>query len=79
MQTLVFLETVEHRFVFDPASPPLPVNATAQARAYQVARAEVPDTDLVAAVWKVPAGAVMQVPESCARKLVALGYAAPEA
>ncbi|MGU3539963.1 hypothetical protein [Methylobacterium sp. A54F] len=75
MKIIRMTETVEHRFVFDPATPPVPVNDLARLRAYEVARAEISETDLVGAVWKVPAGAEIRVPDRCADKIVTLGYA----
>lgn len=70
-----FTETVEHRFVHAADAAPVALNDLAKSRAYPIATAEIPDTDLIATVWKVPLGAEMAVPDRCADKLVALGYA----
>ncbi len=75
MKDVRFTTTVEHRFVHDKDEVITPHNDVAALGAREVARAEIHDTDLVGAVWKVPEGAEMQVPDKCADKLVALGYA----
>lgn len=67
---------IEHRFVHEAHEAPVPLNAIAQARAYPVLDSHpLPDTDLLTTVWKVPEGAEMSLPEKCANKLIALGYA----
>lgn len=69
---------IEHRFIHEAHEAPVPLNAVAQVRAYQVLDSHpLPDTDLLASVWKVPEGAEMSLPDKCADKLVALGYAGP--
>lgn len=75
MKAVRFLMTIEHRFVHDKDEAITPHNDVAALGAREVARAEIHETDLVGAVWKVPEGAEMSVPDKCAAKLVALGYA----
>lgn len=75
MKAVRFTETVEHRFVHDKDEAVTPHNDIAALGAREVARAEIHDTDLVGAVWKVPEGAEMSVPDKCADKLIKLGYA----
>jgi|GEM_PF-3105451 len=67
---------IEHRFVYEAADVPVPLNDLAKALSRPVTDAhEIPDTDLLSAVWKVPNGAEMSLPDKCAAKLIALGYA----
>ncbi|WP_267355569.1 MULTISPECIES: hypothetical protein [unclassified Methylobacterium] len=75
MKAVRFTMTVEHRFIHDKDEAVTPHNDVATTSAREVARAEIPETDLVGAVWKVPEGAEMSVPDKCAAKLIALGYA----
>lgn len=76
MKAVRFTETVEHRFVHDEADPIRALNDTGTL-AREVGRCPIAETTLVGAVWKVPAGAEMSVPDRCADRLVALGYAEP--
>lgn len=67
---------IEHRFHHDPAEPPVPLNDLAKLLARPILDPhEIPELDLVATVWKVPEGAEMSLPDKCAGKLIALGYA----
>lgn len=75
MKNVRFSELVEHRFVCDAAQHPVPLNDIGRALAREIATHPIADTDLVGCVWKVPAGAEMSVPDKCADKLIALGYA----
>jgi len=75
MKDVRFAMTVEHRFVHDKDEAIVAHNDVAALGAREVARAEIHETDLVGAVWKVPEGAEMRVPDKCAAKLIALGYA----
>lgn len=75
MKAIRLLDTVEHRFIHDPSEPPSPMNDVAIFGARMVTQSEVPDTDFLASVWKVPLGAEMLVPNRCATKLIDLGYA----
>lgn len=76
MKVVRFTETVEHRFVHDEAEAILAHN-DAGTLAREVGRCPIAETSLVGAVWKVPAGAELSVPDRCADRLVALGYAEP--
>ncbi|MCJ2073420.1 hypothetical protein MKK75_32335 [Methylobacterium sp. J-030] len=75
MKNIRFTELVEHRFVHETTEPPAPLNDLARALAREIGSNPIADTDLVGAVWKVPLGAEMSVPDKCAAKLIALGYA----
>ena len=75
MKAVRFTMTVEHRFVHEADEVITAHNEVAAQGARQVAQAEIPDLDLIASVWKVPEGAEMSVPDKCAAKLIALGYA----
>ena len=67
---------IEHRFVYEAGEEPTPLNDVAKLRAYPVLDTHaIPDTDLLATVWKVPEGAEMSVGDKCADKLIKLGYA----
>lgn len=79
MKNIRFLDRVEHRFVYEVGQPPVPLNDLAKALAREIGSNPIADTDLIGAVWKVPEGAEMGVPDKCADKLVALGYAEPVA
>jgi hypothetical protein len=69
---------IEHRFVYEAGEEPTPLNDVAKLRAYPVLDSHpIPDTDLIATVWKVPEGCEMSVADKCADKLVKLGYAEP--
>jgi len=75
MKNVRFTELVEHRFVHEIGAPPAPLNDIARALAREIGSNPIADTDLIGAVWKVPAGAELAVPDKDADKLVALGYA----
>ena len=75
MKAVRFTMTVEHRFVHEPDEVVTAHNDIAAQGARQIARAEIPELDLIASVWKVPEGAEMSVPDKCAAKLIGLGYA----
>ena len=75
MTAVRFTMTDEHRFIHDKDEAVTAHNDVAALGAREVARADIHDTDLVGAVWKVPEGAEMSGPDKCAAKLIALGYA----
>src|SRR4051812_35033071 len=69
MKSVVFNETVEHRFVHSAEEEVQPLNDIAQKGAVKVSEADVPDTDLKASVWRIPHGAEMSVPDKDAERL----------
>lgn len=69
MKSVVFNETVEHRFVHGADEEVQPLNEIAQKGAVKVSEADVPDTDLKASVWRIPHGAECNVPDKDAEKL----------
>lgn len=67
---------IEHRFVYEAGEAPTPLNDLARVMARPVTDEHpIADTDLVSAVWKVSDGCEMSLPDKCAGKLIALGYA----
>jgi hypothetical protein len=74
MKTVRLLQAVETRCVFAPAEPPIPVNAAAVRGAFETCRVEL-EGGTISAVWKIPGGAVIGVPDATADELVGLGYA----
>lgn len=76
MKTVRVTMGIEHRFYHEAAEPPVPLNDLAKALARPITEPyEIHELDLVATVWKVPNGAEMSLPDKCAAKLIALGYA----
>ena len=76
MKAVRFTMTVEHRFVHDVEESILAHNDIGTL-AREVGRCAIAETTLIGAVWKMPEGAEMTVPDRCADKLIALGYAEP--
>lgn len=74
MKAVRFTETVEHRFVHDEAETITALN-DAGALAREVGRCAIAETTLIGAVWKVPEGAEMSIPDKCADRLAGLGFA----
>ncbi|MBE7202566.1 MAG: hypothetical protein INR70_32850 [Parafilimonas terrae] len=75
MKSIRLTMLVEHRFVHEADEQIVPLNDIAQALARPLSSNPIPDTDMIGSVWKVPEGAEMSVPDKCAAKLIALGYA----
>jgi hypothetical protein len=72
MRTIKAYDTIEHRFIHAAGDEPKPQNDIAQRGAFLLDQAEVPDTDLVASVWRIPAGGEISVPDQAAEKILAL-------
>lgn len=70
-KTVRFDDTIEHRFVHAEGEEPKAMNDIA-GQMVRVAQASVPDTDLIASVWRIPAGAEVELSDKDAAKLAAL-------